>query len=460
MPHDNSDKPSKPLLKAAIGPIWRSWKGDMLLRRLIRNASKLLGGKAANALFSLGYLALAARGLSLEAFGTLILIHTYTQAVGDFTKFQSWQAVLRYGTPAWSEGRLQNLRQILRFTAKLDLGGALTALAIALLGIPLARYFFDWSQETAELARFYVVCVLFMDMATTTGILRLFDRFDLAALQSGLGGLFRLVGAGLAFYHDAGLISYLAVWFAAVTIPGLVMIALSLGELRRQGVFGGSEPEQSPSIWRPDRQVWGFVWSTNVNTTLQLAFSHFGTLVVGALLGAPAAALYRVARQLSDAITAPVKLLTPTIYPELARLSARNAIAEMRRFMLRAALLAGMGASVLAALLVVAGPWLLLVVAGANFSPAYGVMVLMGVAAAIKLWAFPLEPMLISSGKAGLALQIRVMATIIYIGLLFLLCPVYGLPGAGVALLLATLLILAGQVVAVEKWFRRSAATA
>ena len=442
--------------------IWRSWKKDALLRRLLGNASMLLGGKAATALFSLGYLALAARGLSLEAFGTLILIHTYTQAVGDISKFQSWQALLTYGTPFWQTGRIRELQQVLRFTVRLDIIGSMAALAIAMLGIPVAGHFFGWPPETASCARYYVLSVILLDVGTATGVMRLFDRFDLVAPQSSLGALIRLAGAGIAYYLGAGLDAYLLVWGLAIVIPALVLIAMSLRELRRHGVLRASSgtAQETSSLWSPDRKVWNFVWSTNFNTSLQLAFSHFGTLAVGAFLGAGAAALYRVARQLSEAITAPVKLLTPTIYPELARLSANKAIREMRRFMLRASLLAGLGASALVALLIFAGPWVLTVIAGANFTAAYGVMVALGVAAALRLWAFPLEPMLISSGMAVQALRIRLAATLIYGALMFLLCPAYGLVGAGVALLLASMVNLAGQLFVTEKLLRSRAPTA
>jgi len=442
--------------------IWRSWKADTLLRRLISNSSMLLGGKAANAVFSLGFLALAARGLSLEAFGTLILIHTYTQAIGDITKFQSWQVVLTYGTPALNEARRDDFRRILGFSMRLDAYGALAGLGLALLGIPLAADLFGWTAETAQLAFYYAFSVVFFDIATSTGILRLFDRFDLTAAQSSLGALIKLIGTAAAYIYGAGLAAYLVIWMLAEIIPCLVLIALSARELRRQNKLATELPP-SPTVeqnWKPDRKVWGFVWSANLNTSLQLVLTHFGTLAVGAMLGAPAAALYRIARQLTEGVNAPVKLMTPTIYPELARLVARKAFREMRRFMLRASTLAGVGAATLTGILIFAGQWLLLVIAGENFIPAYGVMVLLAIAVAIRLWSFPLEPMLISSGQALAALKVRMATTALYIVSMFFLCSWYGLMGAGIAMVIASLTNLAGQLVVAEKWLHRNSAAA
>ena len=444
-------------LAALLRPAWQSWTGDVLIRRLVGNASVLLGGKSANGLFSLAYLALAARGLSLEAFGTLILVHTYAQSVGELVKFQSWQAVLTYGTPAWSDGRMADLRRVLWFTVKLDLIGAAAGFILAFGGVAVAQRLFGWSDEVVPLVRVYVISVLFMATATPVGILRLLDRFDLIALQSSLGSFVRLAGAALAFLSGAGLEIYLLVWFTATLISGSTLIGMALRELRRRNILQ-AEADALPAVWRPTRKVWRFVWSTNFNTTLGLASTHFGTLAVGALLGAPAAALYRVGRQLAEAVTVPTKLLTPAIYPELARLAARNEIVRIRSFVFRSALMAGMGATVLVGGLAAIGAWLLNAVAGPDYVAAYGVMVLLGVAAAVRLWAFPLQPLLISANRAHAVLAVHGVSTGVYLALLFPLCLSAGLAGAGIATLTANVLNIAGLLILAEKWLRRQRA--
>jgi len=441
------------ILTSILRPIWKSWTGDVLIRRLVGNASVLLGGKTANGVFSLAYLALAARGLSLEAFGTLILIHTYAQSVGELVKFQSWQAVLTYGTPALGEGRVADLRRILWFTVKLDILSAVAGLLVAVAGVTVAQSLFGWDDDVVPLARIYAVSVLFMATATPIGVLRLLDRFDLIAIQSSLGSFVRLAGAALAFLSGAGFETYLLVWFTATLVSGSTLIGMTLRELRRRNVLQ-AETQASPAVWRPTRDVWRFVWSTNFNTTLGLAFTHFGTLAVGALLSPSAAALYRVGHQLAEAVTVPTKLLTPAIYPELARLAAKREIVRIRIFMFRAALMAGMGATTLVGGLAAIGTWLLGAIAGPEYIAAYGVMVFLGVAAAIRLWAFPLEPMLISADRAHAVLAVRVVSTAVYLGLLFPLCLSAGLLGAGIATLVANTINIAGLLVLVERWLR------
>ena len=82
----------------------RRWFDDGVFRRIFRNTGTLLGGKAVSAVLALASLAVTARGLGPELFGMLVLIHTYTKLIGGLPKFQSWQAVIRYGAAALARG--------------------------------------------------------------------------------------------------------------------------------------------------------------------------------------------------------------------------------------------------------------------------------------------------------------------------------------------------------------------
>src|SRR3546814_10331883 len=92
----------------------RRWLGDRILRRMAANTLVLLGGKAVGGLLSLATMALAVRALGLEGYGVLVLIHTFAVAVASVGKFQSWQAVLRYGAPALAAGRPEDLVRLVR----------------------------------------------------------------------------------------------------------------------------------------------------------------------------------------------------------------------------------------------------------------------------------------------------------------------------------------------------------
>jgi O-antigen/teichoic acid export membrane protein len=425
-----------------------------LLRRLLANAGKLLGGKTANALFGLAALAIAARALGLETFGVLVLIHTFTQAVGEIAKFQSWQAVLRYGTPALQTGAHGDFRRLLRFTVLLD---GISAAAGMVLAVMLAWWLaprFGWPAEVVPAAMLYVTSVLFMVTATPTGVLRLIDRFDILATQSAIAPFIRMAGGAVVWALGGGIGWFLVAWYLGTALAGIHLIGEGWRQLHRRGLLtgwrwrGGGMTAGFTGIWR-------FVWTTNLNTTLELAFTHIGTLAVGWVLGPQAAALFRVGRQFADALAKPAKLLVPAIYPELARLAAGADYGAMRRLALRSALLAGGLGTATLGIVWLGGELLLRLTVGPEFVAAYPVMLWLVAGAVIGIWAFPLEPLLISTGHPGTALAVRLVTTVIYLPLLFWLLGSIGLIGGGIAFLAASLLILGGMLGPVVLYFRR-----
>ncbi|MFV3127820.1 lipopolysaccharide biosynthesis protein [Niveispirillum sp. KHB5.9] len=432
-----------------------TWFRDDRLRKLFGNAGILLGGKTVNAIAGLAGLAIAARALGVEQFGILVLIHTFTQTIGEIAKFQSWQAVLRYGTPALNEGRIGDFQRLLRFTAHLDgwsaLAGTFLSVAVAWALGPS----FDWPPDLMPAALIYVTSVLFMVQATPTGILRLIDRFDILSVQSTLGAIIRMVGGGIAWAVGGGIVAFLVAWYVATAIAGIYLIAKGWAELKKRGLLDGYS-------WRGDGKpmthgfdgVWSFVWSTNLSSTLELAYTHIGTLAVGWMLGPREAALFRIARQLGEALAKPAKLLIPAIYPELSRMIEARNYKVMRSLIERSALLAGAGAMLALVICWGIGEIGLRLIVGPEFVPAYPVMMWLVAAAVVGIWSFPLEPVMVSAGEAHKALVVRLWTTAVYIPVLLASIHYFGLIGAGWARMFSAVLVLVAFTVPVVRWFR------
>jgi O-antigen/teichoic acid export membrane protein len=416
--------------------------------RIIRNASVLLGGKAANAVLSLAHTAIAARALGVQDFGILILIHAFASAVADCVEFQSWQAVLHFGVQPLASGARSLLQRVIRFSLMLDLlsgiAGVLIGGAIVLFLQPLMA----WPEAVRPLALAYCLCIAFRVMATPTGVLRLLDRFDLLAGQSAMASLVRLIGSLGVWLLGGRLASFLGVWFAAEAVACFALFGLAWHELRRQGHLHGFRWWDGP-LTADLPGIWRFSWTTNLNSALTLAFGHVGVLVVGSALGPAGAALYRIARQVANAVAKPAQLALPALYPELARLWRDRAIGDLYRLTLQTAASAGGMATALLLLAMVAGAPLLDLVAGPAFRSAAPLMLWLLAAAVIGIWSLPLEPLLISTGQASAAVWVRAGVTLLYLPLLFLFLEKLGLIGAGYVTVIATALLSVIQLILV-----------
>lgn len=424
-------------------------------RQVINNAGILLGGKALNAVFNLAAVALTARTLGVETFGVLVLIHAYVQTVGELVKFQSWQVLLNYGTGAFSEGRFAAFQRVLRFSLWLDVAGGIAGVLVAIAGVWLIGTGLGWPETQQTAVSLYALSIFFMVSATPTGVLRLVDRFDLLALQSPVESWIKLLGTLWAWFVGADLVVFLAIWFLAKVVAFIYLFAVADWALRRRQALSGFGWRKSGPMVADLPGIWGFVWSTNFNSTLGLAFSQAGTLMVGGLMGPADAALYRIGKQFADAIAKPAKLIVPALYPELARLALGSDHSALRRLIVQLAL-AGGGLATLLLLIaaLIGGPALGLII-GPEYVAARAVMLWLLAAAVIGIWAVPLEPLLMSTGSANAAFYARLAVTLPFLPLLYLATRHYGLEGAGVAATLGALAMTLAQLALVWRWFRR-----
>ena len=424
-----------------------------LFRTVVKNAAVLLGGKAANAAVTLGAFGLAARGLGLQQFGLLILIHTFAEAVGDIAKFQSWQSVLHYGAKPLGEKRLSDFQRILRFSAMLDLLSAGAGVAIGVAGAAFIGPWLKWPSGTAPVAMLYATSVAFMVSATPFGVLRLFGRFDLMARQTTVASLVWLTGSAIAFVCHAGLLAYLGAWWAGTLAAFVYLTVVAWRELRRQGALvgmtwgKGSLTEGFPGLWR-------FALTTNASATVEMAFTHVSTLIVGGVLNPGQAALWRIAKLVAEAIAAPAKMIIPALYPELAKLRATGDNHTLGQLGLRTGATAGALSTVLLFIAAAFGGPALGLIMGKAFAAAGPVLTWQTGAAVISIWALPLEPMLISTGRAGQALTARLVVSALYLALLAPAITRLGLIGVGVTSVVAEALLGAGMMLGVLHWYR------
>lgn len=430
-----------------------------ILRRVVANAGLLLGGRTVNALLSLAFMAIAARALGAAELGVLVLIQAFGQFLGEVVKFQSWQTILHYGARPAAEGRVEDFQRVLRFTLLLDLASTVLGVAVGVIGAIAFAGVLGWSAAEAPAAALFMFSIAFMVSATPLGLLRLFDRFDVLAWQAGLISFIRVIGGVVAFALGAGMEGFLLATALATFGSWLYLAGSAVIELRKRGLltdfsWRGPLTEGMPGAWR-------FAWNTNLATTLDVAFTHVATLIVGALVGPSQAAFWRVGRQVADALAKPAKLLTPALYPELARLRAEDRHHAMWRLARNVGLLAGGVALVMLAASWLAGPTLLKLVMGPAFEPAAAVMTWQVGAAVIGVFALPLEPMLISLGKPGAAVRVRLAVSAGFLAMLPFLVTTFGLIGAGAGLAAAAGALALGMLwfILRENGTRQAAAT-
>jgi len=407
-----------------------------VLRRIFHNTVRLSGGHGLAALLGIAAIALAARTLGSAGFGELVVVQAFALTVAGICRFNAGGVLVRFGAICLSSGRRRDLQGLLLLVLLLDLGSAAAALLLAELLVAPLLPLLGWPPGLLGFARPYLVIILFSQSATPLAVLRLLDRFDLAALQRIVLPAVRLAGVLLAMPADGGLWAVGAAWLAANIADSLVAWGLALRELRRRRLLEGME-FRLRGLVRPHPGLWRLLIAVNLRGTVGLVSSRIATLLVGAMLGARMAGLYQLALQIAGSLERVAEMVRKALEPELAHLVAAGALRRARRTALRlAATATALGWPLLALAAWFALP-LLTLIGGPDFAGGRTVLVLLLLQQAAAPPSLPAATVLVMRGKVGGLLRASALARGLFLALLFLLVPGLALTGAGLAAALA-----------------------
>jgi O-antigen/teichoic acid export membrane protein len=424
-----------------------------IFARLAKNLGWLAGSRGFTGVASLVYLAIAARTLGPIGFGEFTLVLTYGQLIANFAQFQSWKGVIRYGAVHISAGQPQQLARLFGFTATLDWAAGLLGALVAVLAVPLAAPLLHWDAAHQQSAQLFAAVLLLTTGATPSGVLRLFDRFDLLAYTEALSPAVRLIGSIAAWASGAGTGVFLAVWVLA---PVVQMIAQWIAVLKLPCPRPKFGQRAMIAAVHENRRIWRFMVQTSISSSLSLFWMQLGTLAVGSVAGPVEAGGFRMAQRLAKGITDPVETATRALYPEFARLVAEDDHKKLRHVLVRVCSIAAALASLAVVATGTAGAAILRFVAGPDFAFAHEFLFLLSIAAAIDLAGFALEPFHNAHGRAGRVLRIWAVGAFTYLVLLGSLLPILGAKGAALAAVGASMIILAQLIISSLQILRRA----
>lgn len=408
----------------------RHWFSDGAFRAIVRNASYLGSSNLVSALLGLLALACAGRAMDPALFGTLVVVQAYAKSVSDFAKFQTWQFVVQFGTPALTRRDLDRFRDVAGFSFGLDLASGAIALVGGMILLPLLGHAVGIDPTDFWWALGYCTLIPTMTAATPTGILRAIDRFDLIAVQQAVTPFLRAVGSVIAYFGDLGFPGFIATWYVSSLVGDGALWWFAVRELRRQNIDRALRPGLF-GVARRIQGAWDFVWTTNFAHSIWSARNAGSNVLVGIMLGPTAAGLFKVALTFFDAAGTPASLMQKSFYPEIRRLDPASD--RPWKLGLRSAALAG-GLGVLVALLViVVGKPLIASVFGHEYLESYALLQVMSAALVVSMAGFPLESLLYIAGRQRAALVAQALAAVLYALLLIALTHYVGIMGAAIA---------------------------
>lgn len=236
----------------------------------------------------------------------------------------------------------------------------------------------------------------------------------------------QVVGVVVAVAVGAGALGLVLAWLAPYAVGFLVMTGWVRQLLHQEEV-----PVRSQG-WRAMMpEVWRFTLPRSFASVVQQLLQRLDILLVGALLGAPAAAVYTGATRFVVVGQLGNQALSFTFQPQLARLTARRELPAARSlFRLSTVWIVGLTTPLYLAVCV-ASP-LLAKLLGAHYSSAVPTMVIVTAAMLVASACGMVDVVLITMGRTTWNLWNTVVSLVVNIGIDLWLIPRIGIKGAAI----------------------------
>lgn len=400
-------------------------------RRLIA-IGHMLSGNFLNALIMLVSVALAARSLGPMGYGIMVMVLSYNRVVERVLRFESWQALIRFAVQDDVGMSPERLGRLYGYGLFLDIGAAalaaFTAVALALLVGPV----FGLQALHVQLVAIYAVAALMNVAGVPTAALRLSGQFKLLAYSQVAASVLRVLFAGICAIQGYGLIGFMVAWTAAQVLGSIIVFCVGFRALRSMGIpnpflvrFRG--------LTKDFPGFFGFACSTNLSLTLRVITTEADSLFVGAVAGAPAAAVYFLAKRIAKVAAQVGAQVQAVVYPDVARMWARGDIRSFRAatFQVQIALAAVGGAILLGAYLF--GMLLIRVGPGEAYQDTYLLLLTQLVAVMLMLHAAPSRSAMLAMNLSWQVLAISAFGTAVFIAVAGYAVPRHGPIGGNIA---------------------------
>ena len=404
---------------------------NLFRSRLASIAHLITGSFAVSAVMALSTV-VAARALGPEAYGVLALVLTIGRICERFIRFESWQPVIRYGTQKDVEGNPEAMGRLFLLGLLLDIGCALLAGVVMLVGGFFILPYIGLEQSDFYLLAIFAPAIALNITGVPTAALRLADQFRLLAYFQLFSATLRLGMAGIAWAMDAPLGIFLAIWTLAQIINTVVFGFLTKRALEGMGI---ANPLTAGVKGLLDRfpGFMGFAWSTNLSSSLRTLTHEVDTLLVGAFAGPVAAGSYHIAKRFAKVAQQVAAHVQAVIYPDMSRMWANDRYSEVRAMKAKIQLCLGaIGFAATIAVVAIGRPGIALLF-GEGFDLVYPMLVAQLIAVTCIMIGAPTRSTMLAMNRAGTVLKIAVLAAITFFAIAWATLSHVGAIGANYA---------------------------
>lgn len=412
-------------MKQRLTDALKGLRQDRLLQGVIKNTGYLFSSSTVSMVLGMLQSIFAARLLGVELLGVLGTITSFASTINRLLSFRMSELVVKYLGRDLTEERRERAKGVVALAALTEASASVIAFGVLYWLAPLAAEFLAKDASFTPLFRIYGVSILAgLVVETATGILQIDNRFRAQAVINVAQSVLTAAMILAAFVLKGGLFWVMLAYLVGKVILGIGPVGLALGSLRR--LFG-------PDWWRISaehmpklKEVMHFAVSTNLSATINLLVRDSELLWISYFLSPLEAGYYKIAMAVVNLVVMPITPFISTTYPEISRSVAAKQWQRLRHLLRRVTLFSGAWTLATTLGLLVLGRWVIGLMYGVEYIPAYPALMVLLVGYGLANVFFWNRPLLLALGLPGFPVAAMLAGGLVKVGLAFPLVPRYG----------------------------------
>lgn len=300
--------------------------------KLIKNVTTVIVGNGGSSIINFVVTCVMIRAVGNTDYGVFLLALQYMNLIDGIVNFQSWAGVIKYGSEAIVEKREDKLAAIFKSGFIIDIATAGLGSIIALLILPTVANFMHWDSNLVLLATLFSVEILFHLEGTSIGILRLYDKFKLTAIQSIVSAILKLTLIGGYFLLGGRSLIVITVLYVITDIfKHMLLVFYALLVLHED--VGIRKVVKSNLKLNDDKFIKYTIWN-NFCYTVDVPVKYFDVFIIS-LISVDMVAIYKVFKQIIQILSMLINPISQAILPQFSELVAQNRTAEALRKVLK-----------------------------------------------------------------------------------------------------------------------------
>lgn len=405
-------------------------------KNVLKNSIFVFSGTSIASVFGVLSALILARYFGTEKYGIVALFQACVIVVRGFVSTQPWQAIIKYGVINLESGQKKEFLGLAKITLLIEIFSAFLSGSISILLLTFFNKLLGIPDVYVNLGILYCFTAFINYNGFFTGILRLFNKFNLISIHIMISSIVRFILIiviwilKLSFIHSVYLLIIAEIFKNTVFIIFGTFVFKSktkdnfLKLLTIRGKFKSLLKEVAKYL----TPIW--TWST-----LRMLPRELDILLMGSFLGASSVGIYKITKQFASLLSRIYQPLYQAIFPDINIMNKNKEYKKLKKLLQQSTALIFLSSFILFLIFFVFGKNILLFTAGKNYIPAYWPTVIYLLACIISSLSITLLPFLFSIGYEKYVMKVYLICTIIYFLIFPILVMKYDVSGASMAFL-------------------------